>query len=817
MKLSELLTGQEAYIIGIKGDSAIKDRMHEMGFVGGKKVKAIKSAPFKDPVEYDIMGYKLTIRKKDADLIVVEKDVANNKPVPKYNFPDPESILTDRASALANGQNNLKTFTVALVGNPNCGKTTIFNYATNSKERVANYSGVTVAAKEASFHLDGYTLKVIDLPGTYSLKPYSPEELYVYDYLVNHRPDIVINVVDAGNLERNLFLTTQLIDLGIDTVVAFNMVDELKKNNVEVDYKTLGRMLGIPFVPTVGKKGNGINELFKTAIEVFNGKNPTVRKVNISYGKEIDSAIEKVLGIMNKPGNIAPKPNKFVALQLISGFSNICKAENEELVSECKKIGSELQMVPNAQINTEIVNRRYGYIQGALTETTKRDNVQRTSLSQNIDKLLTHKILGIPVFFGIIWFIFYSTFKFGEVPMNWIEEMFGWISDTVSQHLPDTVFVTMFTEGIIGGVGGVFVFLPNIVILFFLISFLEDSGYMARTAFLMDKAMHKIGLHGKSFIPLLMGFGCNIPAIMATRTIESKRDRIVTMFITPFMSCSARLPVYVLFISAFFPKSQSLILFSIYGVGILAAFLTAIVLNKTIFRKTESPFVMELPPYRIPTLKAVGKHTWFKTSHFIKKMGTVILLASIIVWALGYFPRDKEIISKYDQQIEKTTHSLVAGNEINDDAQIESLTLAKESELLEQSYISRIGKAMEPVFEPLGFDWKMSVSILTGIMAKEVVVSSMGILYHAGADADETSQTLIGKLRASKEKNKVPLSAYLSFLVFVLLYFPCLGTLIAIRKETSGIKWTLFAAAYPLVFAWITSFAIFQLSNIFLT
>lgn len=813
MRLSELITGQEAYIAEIKGESAIQNRIHEMGFVSGKKVKAIKSAPFKDPVEYDIMGYKLTIRRKDADMIVIETDKIKNKPIKKYSFPISDLEKNNKISNNSQIKNNSKTFTVALVGNPNCGKTTIFNYATNSKERVANYSGVTVAAKEASFKIDGYTIKVIDLPGTYSLKPYSPEELFVYDYLVNHCPDLVINVVDAGNLERNLFLTTQLIDIGTDTVVAFNMVDELKKNNIEVDYTSLGKILGIPFVPTVGKKGIGINDLFKTSIEVYRGQNNAIRNVNISYGKDIDTAINNVLNLLNSTDSEALKPNKFVALQVLEGSTKINNNTNKELQLECEKTRIRIEKSLGSKLNTEVVNRRYGYIQGALTETIKSGAVQRVSLSQRIDQLLTHKIFGLPIFFAIIWFMFFSTFKLGEIPMSGIEAMFEWMSGIVTHLMPESIFATMLSDGIIGGVGGVIVFLPNIVILFFLISFLEDSGYMARTAFLMDKAMHKVGLHGKSFIPLLMGFGCNIPAVMATRTIESKRDRIVTMFITPFMSCSARLPVYVLFISAFFPKSQSLVLFSIYGVGIIAALLTAIILNKTVFRKTESPFVMELPPYRIPTLKAVGKHTWFKTSHFIKKMGTVILIASIIVWALGYFPQNKEIIAKYDQQIKAASTSLGQKSDITET--IESLTIAKESELLEQSYISRIGKTMEPVFKPLGFDWKMSVSILTGVMAKEVVVSSMGILYHAGSEADETSQSLISKLQVNKEKNNVPLTAYLSFLVFVLLYFPCLGTLIAIRKETKGFKWTFFAAAYPLIFAWITSFFIYQVGNLF--
>jgi ferrous iron transport protein B len=814
MRLSELITGEEAYIAEIKGDSLIKNRIHEMGFVGGKKVKAIKSAPFKDPVEYDIMGYNLTIRRKDAEMIVIEQNEVDNVPIKKYNFPKVESDSIDKNAQINSKNNTSKTFTVALVGNPNCGKTTIFNFATNSKERVANYSGVTVAAKEASFNIDGYTIKVIDLPGTYSLKPYSPEEQYVFDYLVNHSPDLVINVIDAGNLERNLFLTTQLIDLGIDTMVAFNMIDELEKNNTIVDHTLLGKMLGIPFVPTIGKKGYGLNNLFKTAIEVFREENNIVRKLNISYGKEINNALDKIQNHVIASNSPTVTSSKFIALQLLEGNADALEMFAANAIDECKQIRDKVEATNKTAINTEIVNRRYGYIQGALAETCEFKEVNKTSISQKIDEFLTHKLLGIPIFFGIIWFIFFSTFKLGEIPMSGIEGIFEWLTGAVSQVLPESVLSTMITDGIIGGVGGVFVFLPNIVILFFLISFLEDSGYMARTAFLMDKTMHRIGLHGKSFIPLLMGFGCNIPAIMATRTIESRKDRIVTMFITPFMSCSARLPVYVLFISAFFPQSQSLILFAIYGVGILAALLTAIILNNTVFKKNESPFVMELPPYRIPTLKAVSKHTWFRTSHFIKKMGTVILLASIVVWALGYFPQNKDVIAKYDKQIEILNQSVNNTNKSDVATEIEGLNISKESELLEQSYISRIGKFMEPVFSPLGFDWKMSVSILTGVMAKEVVVSSMGILYHAGSDTDETSQSLISKLRANKENNGVPLSAYLSFLVFVLLYFPCMGTLIAIRKETSGFKWTFFAAIYPLVFAWVTSFVIYQVGSI---
>lgn len=814
MNLSELVTGQEAYISQINGDSAVKHRIHEMGFVGGTKVKAIKAAPFKDPIEYEIMGYKLTIRRKDAEMIKVEREVSEKTVLKQHKFLPVFAEAGDAISHKNSNKNkNIREFTVALVGNPNCGKTTIFNFATKSRERVANYSGVTVAAKEASFKIDDHTINVIDLPGTYSLKPYSPEELFVYDYLANQRPDLVINVIDAGNIERNLFLTTQLIDLGIDTVVAFNMYDELKKTNTKIDIDSLGKMLGIPFIPTIGKKGVGINDLFRAAIEVYQSKNAISRKVNISYGKEIDDAIAVIQVAVNKVSIDEAQLSKFEAIQLLEGTTMLNQQFGQEVNDFCSKSKTKIEKQLGHRINTEVVNTRYGYVQGALAETCEMGKKQKINLSQKVDSVLTHKLLGLPIFFGIIWFIFFATFKLGEIPMNGIDGLFGWLGGIASGSLPDTAFTTLLVDGIIGGVGGVIIFLPNIMILFFLISLLEDSGYMARTAFLMDKTMHKAGLHGKSFIPLLMGFGCNIPAVMATRTIESKRDRMVTMFIIPFISCSARLPVYVLFISAFFPTSQSLIMFSIYTFGVLAAFVTAILLNKTFFKKAGTPFVMELPPYRMPTLKAVGKHTWYKTSHFVKKMGTIILFASILVWALGYFPRDKEIIAKYDQQAAALGAAQVQDRDV--DAELNAINITRDAELLEQSYISRIGKFLEPVFAPLGFDWKMSVSVLTGVMAKEVVVSSMGVLYHAGSDADETSQSLISKLRADRDQRQVPARAYLSFLIFVLLYFPCLGTLIAIKKETAGMRWTLMAAIYPLVFAWLISFGIYQIGGLF--
>lgn len=824
MKLSELITGQEASITGMAGDSAIKRRLNEMGFIPGRKIKAIKAAPLKDPVEYEIMDYKITIRQKDAALVTIAQDgdaiVQKNSKKAVNWMNDENRPWNDNPSY---NTTNSKTITVALVGNPNCGKTTIFNYATNSRERVANYAGVTVAAKEARLEIGEYTLNVIDLPGTYSLSSYSPEEMFVADYLLRKKPDIVINVIDAGNLERNLFLTTQLLDCDLKTIVALNMYDELETANCKLDYKKFGQMLGMPFIPTVGTQGKGLKELFNTVVQVHTNQNKTIRSVHVPYSIEIEKAINDVLDELKKMQDTLPSANRFMVLQLLENDPNILAAIPEKQAGKLNALGSKKrraieQLLPH-DFKTETVNFRYGFIEGALAEIFQKGRRDGVTISQKIDRVLTHKLWGLPVFFGIIWFMFYATFTLGEFPMNWIDGFFGWLGGMLNETMAEGIFNSLLVEGVIGGVGGVIVFLPNIMILFFLISIMEDSGYMARTAFLMDKAMHRAGLHGKSFIPLLMGFGCNVPAVMATRTIESKRDRLVTMFITPFMSCSARLPVYVLFISAFFPRFESFILFSMYLIGILAALVTAVLLNNTVFRKTESPFVMELPPYRQPTVKAVTKHTWFKTSHFIKKMGTVILFASILVWALGYFPQNKEIISRYEAQIAEKQANLWQSAHQDEKDQIgeyiNELETQKQSELLEQSYISRIGKAIQTVFEPLGFDWRMSVSILTGIMAKEVVVSSMGVLYHVGADVDETSASLVEKLRNSQSAGGMPLIAYFGFLVFTLLYFPCMGTLIAIKKETGRFGWTLFAAAYPLVFAWGVTFMIYQAGTLF--
>lgn len=827
MKLSQLNNGATGYITEVNGDGAFRKRITEMGFVVGKEVKVIKKAPLQDPVEYSIMGYNVSIRHKEADLIdvVLDKDALAGKNLQAGQ-------LIPGIADFEGSQTDKKVINVALVGNPNCGKTTLFNFASNSHERVANYTGVTVSAKEASVSFGGYKINFIDLPGTYSMSSYSPEELFVTDYLINQHPDVVLNVIDGSNLERNLYLTTQLIDLEAKVVIALNMYDELESNNDRFDHNALGKMIGIPIIPTVGTKGKGVKELFQAIVNVHNNQHTVTRKVSINYGTDVEKAINVVKHEIENHGEELSLSTRFLAIKLfekdifiqnhlkqlpnISQVKDLVSRENEEIKTLFTKEAAPL-----------IVDSKYGFIAGALAETYHKGVSTKQIITQKIDQILTHQWLGLPAFFALIWFMFYCTFTIGAYPMDWIDSLVGSTSNEVATLLPDGVIKDFVVDGIFGGVGGVIIFLPNILILFLFISIMEDTGYMARTAFLMDRVMHKAGLHGKSFIPLLMGFGCNVPAVMATRTIESRRDRLLTMLVIPFMSCSARLPVYVLFISAFFPFHGSAIMFGLYIMGILAALTTASIFSKTVFKKIETPFVMELPPYRVPTLRAVLKHMWFKSAFFLKKMGGIILIASMVIWALSYFPRNKELITKNAAQTETlqkeyntkiaTATDERAKTSLTDekDAKLAELDVKLKGENLEQSFLSRIGKTIEPVFAPLGFDWKMTVSILTGIPAKEIVVSSMGVLYQADSDADENSSSLINTLRSEKEASGIPLYVYLGFLVFTLLYSPCLGTLAAIRKETENAKWMLFTTFYTTAVAWLAAFAIFGIGKLF--
>ena len=783
LKLSDIATGEECVIIKVHGHGSFRNRIVEMGFVKGEKVLVIKNAPLHDPIEYKLMDSHISLRRSEASLIEVVR--ISSEMHEGFNGTFTEDDIAREVHERS------RTINIALVGNPNCGKTSLFNRATGMREKVGNYSGVTVDAKQGVLHHKGYTINLIDLPGTYSLTEYSAEEVYVREYITKHHPDLVLNVGDASNLERNLFLTTQLIDMNIRVVMALNMYDELLAGGAKLNYTYLGQLMGIPIIPTTASRGIGIGEVLDKIIEVFEDKAKESRHVHINYGQEIEDAISRIKAVVVSNKNITDMyVPRYVSIKLLENDSIMQEQLHavpnyEQIMAVAEKEIGQLEKEYKEDTKTVITNAKYGFIRGALQETYNPGEKDKRQLTNAIDALLTHQWLGFPFLIFFMWLTFQATFSLGNYPMDWIDMGVAALGEWVAGILPEGPLNDLLVNGIIAGVGGVIVFLPNILILFFFISLMEDTGYMARAAFIMDRLMHKIGLHGKSFIPLLIGFGCNVPAIMATRTLESKRDRIITMLITPFMSCSARLPVYILLVAAFFPKNQGLVLMSIYFIGIVVAVLTALLMKKTLFKNSSVPFVMELPPYRMPTMRNILIHMWEKAGQYLRKMGTIILMASILIWALGYFP-------------------------LNRDAEVGS------SEHLEQSYIGKMGRFIEPGLEPLGFDWKMGVSIVTGLAAKEIVVSSMGILYHV-PDAEENTQGLAESLKSQVdcEGNHIfnPLVAY-GFMLFILIYFPCMAVIAAIKKE-AGWKWALFTIFYTTGLAWIVAFCVYQIGSMF--
>lgn len=820
--LSDISTGNEAIITKVLGHGAFRKRITEMGFVKGKKVRVIKNAPLQDPVEYEIMGYNVSLRRSEAELVeVVSVEEAMNLSEVEFQGTIDEETL--KISAIKKG----KIINVALVGNPNCGKTTLFNYASGSHERVGNYSGVTVDAKEAKLKKNDYVFNIVDLPGTYSITEYSPEELYVRAHIIEKKPDIVINVVDASNLERNLFLTTQLIDMNIKVVIALNMYDELENKHIQFDYMSLGEMLGIPIIPTIASKGKGIDELFTKLIEVYEDKDLSVRHIHINYGDLIEKAINTIQTEIWKNPEIRVKlSSRFIAIKLLEDDKSTRKflqsfSNYEEINTVANQAIAVLEKEYSEQAETIITDAKYGFIDGALKETLKETKIDKRKEKRELDDILTHRFWGFPIFFFFMWLMFQATFSLGSYPMDWIDAGVGALSSWVHGAMPEGPLRDLVVDGIIGGCGGVIVFLPNILILFFFISLMEDTGYMARASFIMDKLMHKIGLHGKSFIPLVMGFGCNVPAIMATRTLDNKKDRILTMIIIPFMSCSARLPVYVLLISAIFPKNQGLVLFAIYFTGIFLAILTALVMKKVAFAKKDVPFVMELPPYRKPTLRNTSIHMWHKGQQYLKKMGTVILFASILIWALGYYPTHIKYSVDYPSLIQAVSADKTL-SENEKERQISVLEMDMKSEHQEKSYIGQMGHAIEPIISPLGYDWKMGVSILTGLAAKEIIVSTMGILYQADdvktANGDETLQS---KLKEQKHYSGVlkgqavftPLVSF-GFMLFILIYFPCIAVIAAIKKEANW-GWAIFTMVYTTVIAWFVALLTYQIGSLF--
>ncbi len=831
MTLNDLKEGQKGIITKVKGRGAFRNRITEMGFVKGKEVTVIKSAPLKDPVEYSIMGYSISLRRSEAALIEI---ISENEVVSinqEFLGVTDEEIL--KTSARIKG----KVIDIALIGNPNAGKTSLFNFASHSKEHVGNYSGVTIDAKTASFKLDDYLFNITDLPGTYSISAYTPEELYVRKFIFDEKPDVIVNVIDTSNIERNLFLTTQLIDMDIKVVIALNMFDEYEKTGDIFDFDHLGKMIGIPMIPTVGSKGRGINNLLRKVIEVYEDKEPSVRHIHINYGLNVENSIKSIQDYLKLNKSFTDKiSSRFLSIKLLEKeeWANLIISEWDSYFAISARVEKEikrLELLFAEETETQIADARYGFIAGALKETYQKKSqpIDSTSSTSKIDRILTHKFWGYPIFIFFLWLMFQTTFRLGEYPVSWIENLVEFIENQLVIFFPDGMLKDLIVSGIVHGVGGVIVFLPNILILFLFISVMEDTGYMARAAFIMDKLMHKIGLHGKSFIPLIMGFGCNVPAIMSTRTLENKSDRLLTILINPFMSCSARLPVYILISSAIFAEHAGTVLFSIYMTGILLAIIFAIIFSKLVFKSKDVPFVMELPPYRIPTIRATYKHVWHKSGQYLKKMGGVILFASVIIWALGYFPRETGSEHLFKQKIDKLSleyDKKISSASVNDTViliaekkeYIRQINLDMEAHRQENSYIGKIGHFIEPIMRPLGFDWKMSVSLLAGTAAKEIVVSTMGVIYQADNNADEKSSALIYKIQNEKDKNGkrvfTPIAG-LSFLIFVLIYFPCIAVFAAVKKEAGNIKWAIFLASYTTALAWIVSFIVYQTASLF--
>jgi ferrous iron transport protein B len=820
VKLSEVKYQDTVIITKILGHGSFRRRISEMGFVKGKEVKVIKNAPFKGPFEFKILDYNVSLRKSEADLIEV---------VPVSEFDNSQNGtyegVIDRKISLVNQSERTHTINIALAGNPNSGKTTLFNYISKSKEKVGNYSGVTIDIKKAQLKTKGYTFNFFDLPGTYSLTAYSNEEIFVRKFIYEQTPDIVINVIDSTNLERNLFLTTQLIDMDLRIIGALNMYDDLERKKMQFNYDELSRLLGIPFIPTISSKGIGLDNLIDKVIEVFEGRDKVTRHVHINYGKDLEDSIRKIRGKVKEFKPITDKiSSRFLALkllekdphvhELLSEYSNI-----DDIINTTEREIKKIESLQNENSETVITDAKYGFITGALKETFKNPFRKKRSNSEKIDDVLTHKYFGFPIFTAILFMMFYATFNLGAYPMDWIDAGVLALGDFISTIMPEGMLKDLIAKGIISGAGSVLVFLPNILILFFFISLLEESGYMARAAFIMDKIMHRFGLHGRSFIPLIMGFGCNVPAILATRSMRSRGDRLLTMLIIPFMSCSARLPVYILIISAFFSNYEALILIGIYAVGIAFAFITAQILNKTVFKSKETPFVMELPSYRLPTFRNIVYHMWDKTQHYLKKIGTVILLGVVIIWALEYFPRETRQTQQFLTQIESV--------EKNDDLKqaqkeefITDIEHAMEADRLINSYLGRTGQWIEPVMQPLGFDWKMSIALVAGLPAKEIVVSTMGVLYQSSDE--ESTLNLQQKLqnevhiRGPRTGEKVfSMPAALAFLVFILLYFPCIGVIATIKNEAASWKWAAFVVFYTTGLAWIMAFIVFNIGNLF--
>ena len=820
MRLSELRTGEKGVIVKVLGHGGFRKRIVEMGFIKGKTVEVILNAPLKDPIKYRLLGYEISLRRQEADMIeVVSEQEARTMQNP-YHGSITEDVPVSESELVALAKGKRRTINVALVGNPNCGKTSLFNIASGAHEHVGNYSGVTVDAKEGFFDFQGYHFRIVDLPGTYSLSAYTPEELYVRKHIIEETPDVIINVADSSNLERNFYLTTQLIDMNVRMVIALNMYDELESSGNKLDYIKLSQLIGVPMIPTVCRRGEGIDQLFHVIIGIYEGGDflsqkgeirseiledlrdwhktyvpdhefgshkeeedarprGYMRHIHINHGPELERSIEEVKKAISQNEDIRHKySTRFLSIKLLENDKEIenfisTLPNGKEIIAIRNKETLRIRKVMNEDSEQAITDAKYGFITGALKETFTDNHLEKEQTTRVIDSIVTHRIWGYPIFFLFLYIMFEGTFVLGDYPMQGIEWLVDQLGNLIRNNMAEGPLKDLLIDGIIGGVGGVIVFLPNILILYFFISILEDSGYMARAAFIMDKIMHRMGLHGKSFIPLIMGFGCNVPAIMTTRTIEDRKSRLITMLVNPLMSCSARLPIYLVMIGAFFPNCASFMLLCIYTAGILLAVIMARIFSKFLVKGEDSPFVMELPPYRMPTSKSIMRHTWEKGAQYLKKMGGIIMIASIIIWFLGYYPQHDAYESVAEQQ--------------------------------KNSYIGQIGKAIEPVIKPLGFDWKLGIGLISGVGAKELVVSTLGVLYTNEGDVENVNLS-----------NRIPITPLvaLAYMLFVLIYFPCIATFAAIKQESGSWKWAIFAAGYTTGLAWLVAFTVFQIGSL---
>ena len=820
MRLSELRTGEKGVIVKVLGHGGFRKRIVEMGFIKGKTVEVILNAPLKDPIKYRLLGYEISLRRQEADMIeVVSEQEARTMQNP-YHGSITEDVPVSESELVALAKGKRRTINVALVGNPNCGKTSLFNIASGAHEHVGNYSGVTVDAKEGFFDFQGYHFRIVDLPGTYSLSAYTPEELYVRKHIIEETPDVIINVADSSNLERNFYLTTQLIDMNVRMVIALNMYDELESSGNKLDYIKLSQLIGVPMIPTVCRRGEGIDQLFHVIIGIYEGGDflsqkgeirseiledlrdwhktyvpdhefgshkeeedarprGYMRHIHINHGPELERSIEEVKKAISQNEDIRHKySTRFLSIKLLENDKEIenfisTLPNGKEIIAIRNKETLRIRKVMNEDSEQAITDAKYGFITGALKETFTDNHLEKEQTTRVIDSIVTHRIWGYPIFFLFLYIMFEGTFVLGDYPMQGIEWLVDQLGNLIRNNMAEGPLKDLLIDGIIGGVGGVIVFLPNILILYFFISILEDSGYMARAAFIMDKIMHRMGLHGKSFIPLIMGFGCSGTATIATRTIEDRKSRLITMLVNPLMSCSARLPIYLVMIGAFFPNCASFMLLCIYTAGILLAVIMARIFSKFLVKGEDSPFVMELPPYRMPTSKSIMRHTWEKGAQYLKKMGGIIMIASIIIWFLGYYPQHDAYESVAEQQ--------------------------------KNSYIGQIGKAIEPVIKPLGFDWKLGIGLISGVGAKELVVSTLGVLYTNEGDVENVNLS-----------NRIPITPLvaLAYMLFVLIYFPCIATFAAIKQESGSWKWAIFTAGYTTGLAWLIAFTVFQIGSL---